>query len=327
MEDKKDEELELDKMKKLEKLQSAFNYSIFPKKEESSIFDSEKTLPQEVPTKEEKILKIDEPINEEKPNEESNIPKEESNTEENIDVSVETPIYEDNSVNEEELKKIDNNISKMPKYDGYKERLIRYSLFAIISLVFLLISTLGYYHVKREKTSLVENSKINYTVCLKENNYYEEKCIGEENEYLSSLTNKIRIDYIYNAVYQKKAKKKYKYYIKSRILFKTGDKKEIELFKKEDLITEKQKNTLTGKIVTIIESIEIPFQNYNDYAQAYKIENPMVSMSNLKVSLVLKDGKIERELSTTIIPLTKITYNITKNDFTMYSSLLFTIVL
>lgn len=312
MDNKNNEELELDKTKRFEKLQSAFNYSIFSKKDESTLTKLEENSSQEEPTNEE--------TNTDSINKELIIPEQEVS-----DIPQEETEKEKSTI--EQAKEIANFFSlDKSKYDGYKERVIKYSISAIIAFFFLLISIIGYNNINKQKISIFENSKINYSVCQKENQYHEDECLGEGNRYASSLTDKIRINYIYNAVYQKKEKKKYEYYVKSKLLFKTGKNNELELLKKEDALTKKQQGTLDGKILSIKETIDIPFQNYNEYALNYKKDYPLVDMSTLEVSLIIKEGNKEKELSTITIPLTKEIYSISKkeisNKVTKYSTTL-----
>lgn len=312
MDNKNNEELELDKTKRFEKLQSAFNYSIFSKKDESTLTKLEENSSQEEPTNEE--------TNTDSINKELIIPEQEVS-----DIPQEETEKEKSTI--EQAKEIANFFSlNKSKYDGYKERVIRYSISAIIAFFFLLISIIGYNNINKQKISIFENSKINYSVCQKENQYHEDECLGEGNRYASSLTDKIRINYIYNAVYQKKEKKKYEYYVKSKLLFKTGKNNELELLKKEDALTKKQQGTLDGKILSIKETIDIPFQDYNEYALNYKKDYPLVDMSTLEVSLIIKEGNKEKELSTITIPLTKEIYSISKkeisNKVTKYSTTL-----
>ncbi len=312
MDNKNNEELELDKTKRFEKLQSAFNYSIFSKKDESTLTKLEENSSQEEPTNEE--------TNTDSINKELIIPEQEVS-----DIPQEETEKEKSTI--EQAKEIANFFSlDKSKYDGYKERVIKYSISAIIAFFFLLISIIGYNNINKQKISIFENSKINYSVCQKENQYYEDECLGEGNRYTSSLTDKIRINYIYNAVYQKKEKKKYEYYVKSKLLFKTGKNNELELLKKEDALTKKQQGTLDGKILSIKETIDIPFQDYNEYALNYKKDYPLVDMSTLEVSLIIKEGNKEKELSTITIPLTKEIYSISKkeisNKVTKYSTTL-----
>lgn len=300
MDNKNNEELELDKKKRFEKLQSAFNYSIFSKKDESTTTKLEENSSQEEPTNEE--------INTDSINKELIIPEQEVSN-----IPQEETKKEKSAI--EQAKEIANFLSlNKSKNDGYKERVIRYSISAIIAFFFLLISIIGYNNINKQKISIFENSMINYSVCQKENQFYEDECLGEGNRYASSLTDKIRINYIYNAVYQKKEKKKYEYYVKSRLLFKTGKNNELELFKKEDVLTKKQQGTLDGKILSIKETIDIPFEDYNEYALNYKKDYPLVDMSNLEVSLIIKEGNKEKELSTITIPLTKEIYSISKKE-------------
>lgn len=222
--------------------------------------------------------------------------------------------FSGNELKIKEEPEIPNNIKETPKYESFSHRMLRYGLFTILSLVFLTIAIVGFNKFKKDTSTYTEDAKVNYQVCLKENDYYKDQCIGEEKEYISSATETIRLDYSYNAVYQKIAKKDYKYYIKSTLLIKTDDDNEKELLKKEKNLTKKQKIELNGNVMTIAETIDIPFQEYNSYAQKYKNDYSLVSNCYLEVSLILKDGKEETVLSSVTMPLTKITYNITKNE-------------
>ena len=210
MENKKDEDIELDTTKRFEKLQSVFNYSIFPQKEESP----QETTDIEENQEESTDIMIEESTQEKEKEDSIDKSLEEIQDEKDRKGIEESPNVEDENQDEEIVQEkenfdcideakedtkmeeiLDSNIitPSTPKYNGYKETIIRYSIFAILSLTFLLISFLGYNSVKRKKTSLIENSTINYSVCLNENHFYETECVGEENKYISSLTNKIKI--------------------------------------------------------------------------------------------------------------------------------------
>lgn len=242
---------------------------------------------------------------------------EEEKVQEEQPVQAEVKPIENKPIFHEEIKvepkpEIPNN--NTPKYESFSHRMIRYGLFTALSIIFLTIAIVGFNKFKKDTSTYIEDATVNYQVCLKENDYYKDQCIGEEKEYISSATETIRLDYSYSAVYQKIANKDYKYYIKSTLLIKTDDDNEKELLKKEKNLTKKQAIELNGNVMTIAETIDIPFQEYNSYAQRYKNDYSLVSNCYLEISLMLKDGKNETKLSSVTMPLTKITYNITKNE-------------
>lgn len=207
----------------------------------------------------------------------------------------------------------DHSLSS-PRYVGYKSRLARYIIISIVALIILVLSVITYFSINitssyREKTS------INYQVCLSENEYYSTSCIGENVEYLTAISDTVKVDFNYSAVYEKKAARNFKYYVKTNLLVKTISEPEKELLRKEKEITDVKEVESEGIVINTIESVDIPFQEYNGYAQKYKNDFSILSNCDLIVSLVERgDGGKDREISSITIPLTKSTYNITKNE-------------
>lgn len=201
------------------------------------------------------------------------------------------------------------------KYNSYFNRLIKYIAYCLIPLGIFIMLYAWYCVIKDQTIFYTENSHADYVVCLKENNYYQDQCLGPNIEYVSAITDTIRADFNYTAVYQTKAKKNFKYYIRSKLIVKTDEENEKELLSKEKELTKKKNIKLDGNVLAIAETIDIPFAEYNNYAQNYKNDYSLLSNCELIVSLVLKDGKNEKEVSSLSLPLTKLTYSITRKDF------------
>ena len=269
-----------------------------PKKEKKPIIEKKETTPETTPE-----------VVEEKQEEKKEEPKEEKTTEE---VKLEPLHHEEKII--DKLPEVPKTPENVPKYTSFLSRMIKYGVYTGLSVLFLVIAIIAYKTVNNEKITYTEDAKVNYQVCLKENDYYKDQCIGEDKEYISSATETIRLDYNYSAVFQKPIKKDYKYYIKSTLLIKTDDDNQKELLKKVKAITKKQALNLNGNVLTIADTVDVPFQEYNSYAQKYKNDYSLVSNCYLDITLVLKEGKEEKELSSVSMPLTKITYNITKTE-------------
>ncbi len=205
-------------------------------------------------------------------------------------------------------------IKKYKKHNSYQSRMIKYAVFSILSILLIIISFTSYRLLIKETSTYTENAKVSYQVCLKENNYYQDKCIGENAEYVAAITDTIRADFNYSAVYQEKEVNHYSYYLKSQIQMKTDDENEREFLNKEKKLTSLKKIDLNGNVLNIVESVEIPFKKYNDYAQNYKNDYGLINNSNLIISLVVKEGNKETEVSSITIPLTKLSYNISKKE-------------
>ncbi len=319
---KDNEDLDLDITKRLKKVEASLDFSIFPKKDNplpptdnnnnekiDVVEDVNKEEQEIINESSENIIKEDEPIEKE----------------EIINESSENIIEEEEPVEKEEEKEIkeqdeEKNIAEPVKNNeeqksrSIKDKILKYLLLSVIAIIVLILSIAGFKSVKNIKSSYIENSTVNYQVCLKDNNYYAEKCLKENGEYLSSITDTILIDYNYKADYQTSEKKDMNYYIKSSLIIKNGEESEKVLLKQEKQLISKQKVSIKRKSLSILKSIEIPFSEYNLYAFKYKNDFSLTSQSTLEVSLILEDEETEKELSTLVIPLTQDTYHLTKKE-------------
>lgn len=228
-------------------------------------------------------------------------------------------VHENTNQPKKEDATFKSGISSKPRYVSYKSRLARYVGVSVVALIFLVLSVVAYFSIN-VTSSYDEESNIEYQVCLSDNEYYSTSCIGENVEYLTAISDVIRANFNYAAVYQEASERSFKYYIKTNLLIKTISEPEKELLSKEREITDVKESTSSAQVLTVTETVEIPFQEYNDYAQKYKNDFSILSNCELVVSLVERgDGNKDREISSFTIPLTKSTYNITKNEMKKHS--------
>ena len=216
---------------------------------------------------------------------------------------------------EEMNQTVQNNSASVDSYKkhiGYYRRVVRHFVFLVLSILLIVISSSCYKKYIKEVATYNENATVSYEVCLKENNYYSEKCLGENAEYLSAITDKIKAEFKYTLIYQENETKDIKYYIKSRIKMTTEDDK--EYLNKEDALSKEGEMSLNGLTLSVVENIEIPYNTYNTYINNYKKEYGVDGNSVLTVSLIIVEGKGEKEVSSIDIPLNKNSYNISKNE-------------
>ena len=199
------------------------------------------------------------------------------------------------------------------KYVGYKSRLIMHLLFPILSTILILALLFIYANISIT-SSFQEKSYINYFVCLSENEYYSESCLGENVEYIAAITDTIRATFDYSASYAEKDDRTFEYFIRADLLIRTIGEPEKTLLSKEKKLTDIKDSHSSGNVVTVLESIEIPFQEYNEYAQKYKNDYSLLSNSSLTVSLVEHKEDNDRVISSFEIPLTKSTFSIEKEE-------------
>ena len=157
-----------------------------------------------------------------------------------------------------------------------------------------------------------ETSTVEYTVCLKENDYYKETCMTEGKEYLQALTDEIRIIFNYNRTYSKDTNADFNYYIKSKLSILNRDN-EREIFTEEKKIT-KEKNYKDKKTINNIQDmVEVKLDEYKQLVDRYIMDYSVNSKANLEIQLVINEDDQEKTVGSIIIPLLERTYSITKN--------------
>ena len=229
---------------------------------------------------------------------------------ENYAINTNISTVEENKTVIEKIKRKKELIRSNPNFGEIIKQIVSCALVIICfgtSLMF-------YNKNKVDSAEYIENSTAEYQVCLKENKYYKEKCLNEGIEYITSLTDKIRVDFSYSEVYQEAMQKKYSYYVKSSIVIKTSEENGKELYKNTKKLTKNKSEEMNGNVLTIAESLEVPFQENSEYAQKYINDYSLLGKGNLIVSLMVKDQDGEKEVSSLSIPITQLTYSITKTE-------------
>lgn len=187
--------------------------------------------------------------------------------------------------------------------------IIRASLYLLLGIAFLILSVV-YTNIQTYTSN--ENSSAEYMVCLKKNNYYKDACLTEGMEYLSQLTDKIRLTLKYDNVYTKKIDSDFKYYIKANVNISNADTGKT-LYKTEDIIKKSQKYKKSGEVVTLTEEVNVDYNKYNKLVNEYISKYGVTSNATLDVGLYIEEEKVAKEVSSVQIGLAKQTYNITKD--------------
>ncbi len=138
-----------------------------------------------------------------------------------------------------------------------------------------------------EKLYFVEKGDVNYLVCLKDNNFFEDQCLNSNMSYVASLINNISLNFNYqfngniddlinNVDYQVNAKliienidTKAKYY-----------EKEFELVSKTDDIVSNN-----GTLYDLNKNINVDYEYFNNIANSFKSQYGVNSQSYLEVYL------------------------------------------
>ena len=138
-----------------------------------------------------------------------------------------------------------------------------------------------------EKLYFVEKGDVNYLVCLKDNNFFEDQCLNSNMSYVASLINNISLNFNYqfngniddlinNVDYQ----------VNARLIIENIDtkakyyEKDFELVSKTDDIVSNN-----GTLYDLNKNINIDYEYFNNIANSFKSQYGVNSQSYLEVYL------------------------------------------
>lgn len=199
---------------------------------------------------------------------------------------------------------------------------------SIIILIFALSLSFAILYIDQNKVQYVEYSEhgnIDYKVYLKENDFFDNNYLEQNNQYISTLINNIEAKFKYNVLLEEE-KVTYKYNYKIIANVKVTDKttKRNLYNKAEILIPEKEQKT-KEKNINIDETLTIDYNKYNNlmnnFISIYDVGN---IESNLTISMYVEivgscenfeNNSKNESVMTLTIPLTTNTMAIDiKND-------------
>lgn len=157
--------------------------------------------------------------------------------------------------------------------DQAKRRKMILSFVCIIFLLSLLSCGFLIFYVEKSKdysVSYTENSKVDYLVYLKDNEFFDEKYLDNNSKYIASLINYIDANFKYEIfMKEKNVDYKYSYRIEAHVdVTETKSSKPLyskttEILKVEDKAASSKQN------VKIDEDVKINYNNYNDLIKQF----------------------------------------------------------
>ena len=166
-----------------------------------------------------------------------------------------------------------------------KNPIFLYVVPAIITIIGL-IMVYNYYSLsKGHYINYVEDSNVDYVVCLKENKFYENRCVSKGNQYVASLIEYIpatfnykldftngNIEYVYN----------YKIVAEFNVLDNENDK---VLYTKEEVIY-KSEDKVSSSGINVSYNLNIDYNKYNDLLNSFiSVYDLSQTKNTLKVSM------------------------------------------
>ena len=155
-----------------------------------------------------------------------------------------------------------------------KRKIIVFSVIvAIVSILTLALFSLYINKNKKEYVSYKESSSIDYRVYLKENDFFDEKYLGKDNEYIASLIDYINADFNYNIFLgRNNVDFKYSRRVEAEVTV-TDSKGKKPLYNfKEDLIKDKVDHSSNQEEVNIHEKVTIDYNHFNKIVNDFRKE-------------------------------------------------------
>lgn len=180
-----------------------------------------------------------------------------------------------------------------------KTIIITFVAIALFALSFVFISSsLNIKTVKdKEILNYNSNSKANYQVNLKENNYFTEKVLPEGEQYITSVIDNVEIDYNYNLSTSKKINGTYNYRIIANV--NADHKLDSSISKKvwsKDYVVKESNSFLieNESSISISDKVNITYDEYNEIINNFKKDYMLAVESKVDVYMqVFINGKYE----------------------------------
>ena len=163
---------------------------------------------------------------------------------------------------------MDKNMNK-----NRTKNVLRNICISTIILFFGIIMIIKSFKVEQEKQNLLYsyniNRNLNYTVNLIENSFFEKPTMDMNKTYISSLVDKINMDFSYSLSGSKKANTKYNYQIVAITDVKYSsvnpDNANQSIWTKQHVLVEPKQLETDGSNFTINENFDVDFATYLIY--------------------------------------------------------------
>ena len=178
------------------------------------------------------------------------------------------------------------------KRQEYKDNRKKWMMIQIIVIIVTLALALGSFMIydKLNSTYYIEYTEcgnIDYKVQYKENDFFEEEWVGENQAYISGLINSMVADFAYELKMDiANVNFDYFYQIDTSLIVADKDTGNAYFSVEENIVPKTQKSNARTIGVSINETVNIDYVKYNEIASSFvKIYNLKNSTSTLKVSL------------------------------------------
>lgn len=139
-----------------------------------------------------------------------------------------------------------------------------------------------------------EIGNIDYKVYLKDNNYYKEKFLKKDMQYIASLINSVNVNFKYDMHSTKNIDYNYKYKITANLVVTDKTDSNKVLYENEEILLNEVVKSVSGNNFIIREDVDIDYDKYNDYANKFRSDYGLSANCNLILSMDIEtDGDYE----------------------------------
>lgn len=190
-----------------------------------------------------------------------------------------------NNVQNENDSQIKDSIKEVKPFTMRK-----WFIYMMIPTLVMLVLTLfvlkgSMYSDKESVVNYNETGDIDYKVYLKDNSFYSDKYLGKDMQYVASLIDRININYKFDMKTDNNLNFNYKYNIKADLLITDPNDNNKILYKKSNVLVSDKKNKGTLSNFMINDSVNIKYDEYNSYVNAFKKTYALSVKSKLIVTM------------------------------------------
>jgi hypothetical protein len=155
---------------------------------------------------------------------------------------------------------------------------------AIIILTFSVAQIL--LNINVTKVDYNETGTVNYAVCLKPNQYFEDDCLDKNRQYVASLIREIKIDYNYGFNTSAPLDYRYDYEVTAEVVATEKDNAGKVLYSDKETIQEKiTEEAMQSQRFQVQKHVNIDYGKYNDLMVQFRKDYNLSMDANLVVTM------------------------------------------
>lgn len=156
-----------------------------------------------------------------------------------------------------------------------------------------------------------EKSEVEYSVCINDpnNQYYTEKCLESDMEYLSGIAERIPVEFDYEMEFDEAVSTSVSYYVSSKVnIYREKAGKILNTM--EEVLVERTDYEVFGEDASFSVDVELPFKKYREYVSNYNNQYGLDGYAEVEVIFYVDNGNVIKKAATMSIPLTKQTFTV-----------------